>query len=326
MNARKKTNPRKKANLRKTNGPLGGGGPAAAGWNPAGRVTVLWLLILALVGWTVIAFPRLTLPFSVAGPMVAALDSDVLFDGVGLTPEQRDGIRGAIGTRPVGIVFVPEDQDDPTLYQLCTAIGERLPDIELALVKGPGGAYGCSGDDVPLLLRDDQTLFGAQAGYEMRIGGALGLVADPVGKAQSLALVHDSMVLSGRLADEERNLRTPWSQVLTTLLVVGGVLAGVVLALTGLRWATLYLAARTARRQRQEEIRDRLDDGLAELALVVVDRTPDDPRSTAGGTAAEYVELLNLARTIDGGWAELLDRVTTVLNKESGTSRRKDRS
>lgn len=317
MNARTNTRRRR---------PDARGTTATAPWNAAGRVTVLWVLSLMLIGWTFFAFPRLTLPFSSAGAVVASLDSDVLHDGVGLTPEQRDGIRGAIGTRPVGIVFVPEDQDDPSLYQLCTEVGSRLPEIELALVKGPGGAYGCSGDDVPFLLRDDQTLFGAQAGYEMRINGALSLVADPVGKAQSLALVHDSMVLSGRLADQERELRTPWVQVVTTLAVVAAVLAAVLGALTGLRWWANYLAAKRARRERQEELRDRLDDALAELALVVVARTPDDPRSAVGNVSAEYVDLLNLARTADGGWAELLGRATTLLDKESGTrSRRKER-
>lgn len=318
MNARK--------NARRTRPAREAPASATTPWNPAGRATVLWVLSLMLLGWTFLVFPRLSLPFSSAGAVVAALDSDVLYDGVGLTPEQRDGIRGAIGTRPVGIVFVPEDQDDPSLYQLCTEIGSRLPDIELALIKGPGGAYGCSGDDVPLLLRDDQTLFGAQAGYEMRINGALGFVSDPVGKAQSLALVHDSMVLSGRLAEQERDLRTPWSQVLTTLALVGAVLAAVLLTLTGLRWWAQYLAVKRARRERQEELRDRLDEALAELALVVVARTPDDPRSAVGNVAADYVELLDLARTADGGWVELLDRATALLDKESGTrSRRKER-
>lgn len=295
-------------------------------WNPAGRVTLLWLLIVALVGWTYFAFPRLTLPLSAGAAAVQSLDTDVFHDGVGLTPQQQEGIREAIGTRPVAMVFVPEDQDDPSVSDLCKAISPRLPRVELVLVQGPGGSYGCSGDDVPFLLAADQKLFGAQAAYEMRISGALGLVADPVGKAQALALVHDSMVMTGRLAPEERTLRTPWLQVLTTLLIVAGVLAAVVLALTGLRWWAHYLAVRKTRRQRQEELRDRLDDALAELALVVVARTPDDPRQQTGDAAADYVELLNLARTIDGGWGELLERATTLLDHQSGTgSRRKDR-
>lgn len=289
-----------------------------------GRVVLLILLLAALAGWTVIAWPRLTLPFSPYAPIVHALDTDVLYDdGVGLSDEQKAGIRGAIGTRPVAMVFLPDD--GPSESAVCKAVSPRIPDVQLIIVKGPDGRYGCTGDDVPVINGSgtDDDLRGLA--YEIRINAALQLVADPVAKAQAAALVHDSMVLGGRLADGDRELRTPWAQVLTTVLIVAGVLAGILLLLHLLRWSALYLRARRMRRAEQERLRDDLDDALAELALAVVRATPDDPRR--GGPdepdrAAGYVDLLNRASTARGGWSGLLNQAKGLLDGPIRTNKK----
>jgi hypothetical protein len=79
---------------------MGGGVP---------RPLVLVLLIALLITWTVVAWPRLTLPLSGAAPMVAVADQDVVYDGVGLSSDELAGVRGAIGSRPVVMLFVARD-------------------------------------------------------------------------------------------------------------------------------------------------------------------------------------------------------------------------
>lgn len=282
-----------------------------------GRGLLLGTLVLFLIGWTVLTWPRLTLPFSAYAPVVHTLDTDVVADaGVGLTDDQRAGIRGAIGTRPIVMVFLPAD--GPGESEVCKAVSPRIPDVQLIIVKGDDGRYGCTGERVPVINDGNGPDDLRGLAYELRLGAALRFVADPVAKAQAAALVHDSMVTNGRLEPAERSLRTPWAQVALTVLIVGAVLAGILLVLTGLRWLASYLRARGARRRDQERLRDELDDALAELALAVVDATPDDPR--AAGTdvadvdrAAGYVDLLTRARTASGGWAGLLRRARELL-------------
>ncbi len=282
------------------------------------RTALLWVLVLILAGWTWLAWPRLTLPLSSFAPIVHVLDTDVVYDGgVGLTDQQKQDIRGAIGTRPITMVFLPEDGPDES--DVCRAVSPRIPDVQLVIVKGPDGRYGCTGDRVPVVPDDGGDLRGLA--YEIRINAALQFVADPVAKAQGVALVHDSLVLGGGLAEQQRSLRTPWFQVLQTLLIVVGVLAGILLLLSGLRWLALYLRARRSRRAQQERDREDLDDALAELALAVVDATPEDPRGAepddrAAGAdrAAAYVDLLTRARRAGGGWAGLLRQARELLD------------
>ena len=282
----------------------------------SGRAVLLAALMVVLLGWTVLAWPRVTLPFSAYASVVDKLDTDVVADaGLGLTDEQLAGIRGAIGTRPVAMVFLPVD--GPSESEVCQAVSPRLPELELIIVKGADGRYGCTGDDVP--IRDpgrDDDLRGLA--YEIRLNAALRFVADPVAKAQAAALVHDSMVTNGRLEPQERAVRTPWAQAAGTLLIVAVVLAGILLILIGLRRLALYLRVRRTRRQEQEQLRDELDDVLAELALAVVEATPADPRDAGPDPdrAAGYVDLLTRARTADGGWAGLLRQARELLTQK----------
>lgn len=292
------------------------------------RVTLLCFLVLTLFGWTWIAWPRLTLPLSPMASIVETLDTDVVDDGgVGLTDEQKDDIRGAIGTRPIAMVFLPDGDDAPAESAVCKAVSSRLPRVQLVIVKGPDGSYGCTGDKVPVTPDNGGDMRGFP--YELRISAALGFEVDPVAKAQAVALVHDSMVRSDRLAAEERSFRTPWTQVLATLLIVSGVLAGVLLALAGLRWVALYVRAKRNRAAEQEQVRDSLDDALAELALAVVDGTPEDPRGRANRTtiAAGYVDLLGRAQTATGGWAGLLREARGLLgDPDRGADQHADRT
>ena len=281
------------------------------------RGLLFWSLVLILIGWTVMAWPRLTLPFSDGAQIVQTLDTDVVADaGAGLTDEQKDGIRGAIGTRPVVMVFLPDDGPDE--YTLCKSVSPRLPDVQLIIVKDADGRYACTGDDVPVINRSSVADDLRGLAYEIRINAALRYVADPVAKAQAAALVYDSMVNNGKLEPGERELRTPWAQVGLTLLIVVGVLAGILLILIGLRRLALYLRVRRIRRHEQERLRDELDDALAELALAVVGATPDDPRIAGAGAdrAAGYADLLARAATATGGWAGLLRQARTLLAAE----------
>lgn len=319
-------------------GPAGGGRvptpavptPAVPVTGPAGRRVLLAALLLVLIGWTVVAWPRLTLPFSSLAPIVHTLDADVVADaGAGLTGDQLAGVRSAIGTRPIAFVFLaPEPADAPDESAVCRAVSPRLPDVELIIVRGDDGRYACTGDRVPVTDDGPDDLHGLA--YEIRINAALRYVSDPVAKAQAAALVHDSMVNGGRLAPAERSLRTPWLQVAGTLAVVAAALAGVLLLLIGLRRLALYLRARRARRRDQDRLRDELDDALAELALAVVAVTPEDPVAAparpADGTdrAAGYVDLLTRARTATGGWAGLLAQARRLLGPERSDPMRPD--
>lgn len=162
------------------------------------RMGVLWILVLILLGWTWLAWPRLTLPLSPMASIVDTLDTDVAYDGgAGLTDEQLEGIRGAIGTRPIVMVFLPDDDGAPTERDVCQGVSSRLPQVQLVIVRGPDGSYGCTGEKVPVIPDNSGDLRGFP--YELRINAALDLVADPVAKAQGAALVHDSMVRSDLL-------------------------------------------------------------------------------------------------------------------------------
>lgn len=92
----------------------------------SGRAVLLAALMVVLLGWTVLAWPRVTLPFSAYASVVDKLDTDVVADaGLGLTDEQLAGIRGAIGTRPVAMVFLPAD--GPSESEVCQAVSPRWP-------------------------------------------------------------------------------------------------------------------------------------------------------------------------------------------------------
>ena len=275
---------------------------------PASRGVILALLIGLLAVWTWATWPRLIQPFSASAPVVDALDTDVLYDADGLTDEQVAGIRGAIGDRPITFAFIPADYPEAD-RDLCRGVIRVLPDVQFIIVREGEFDYACTGDDVRTTGQDDLHGFA----YELELNYALDLLDDPVAQAQAAALTHDNLVQNGKLADEQREFRTPWGDVARTLGVAVGVLAAILLMLFGLRTVSLRSAVRKDRDRRQEQIRDELDDALAELALVVVDRSPDDPRRPGPPVAAEYVTLLEQARTASGGWQELLQRARELL-------------
>jgi hypothetical protein len=267
------------------------------------RSVVLVLLIAVLVGWTALAWPRLTLPFAgAAAPIVAAVDRDVLYDGTGLSDEETAGVRGAIGTRPIVMVFVPEVED---AGDLCASVDSRVTGVFVVLVSGGGFSYLCGTESVPHR--------GEWFGFDVYTVTALDrtltyLDGMPVQQAQSTALLYDAWVRADRLAPSERALRAADDSVLAAAGLAAAVVGGTVVAVLALRGFLLLLVSLRVRAERRRRHRELLDDRLAELALTVVAAGPADP-------VAGYLELVVDVREHPGRVAAQLERAEELLRR-----------
>jgi hypothetical protein len=280
------------------------------------RSAVLVLLAVVLVVWTASTWPRLTLPFAgAAAPMVDAVDRDVLYDGVGLSDEEADGVRGAIGTRPIVMLFTPERAaGDPRAGDVCTSVDSRVTGVFVVLVSGGEFSYLCGTETVPHR--------GEWFGFDVYTVTALGrtltyLDGMPVQQAQSAALLYDAWVRADRLAPSERELRADDDSVLAATGLAAAVVGGIVVAVLALRGFLLLLVSLRVRAERRRRQRELLDDRLAELALTVVAASPADPRRSgaAPAVAAGYLELVVDVREHPGRVAAQVERAEELLRR-----------
>ncbi|MTD17243.1 hypothetical protein GIS00_25255 [Nakamurella sp. YIM 132087] len=324
MNRRNPTKKRTTVELSKPGRPgTGKGRPVPLSVGLAARLSprrprrmLLLVLVALLAGWTWAFWPRLTLPFSEAANAVEVLDSSVVYDQGTLDQEQRAGVAGAVGTRPLMLAFLAGDDTDAGDF--CSAVVERIDGVILLVIQDGEFAYECWSEDLPY-TDDSWVAFDAYLSRSLDLSTRY-LDDRPVDIARTAALQYDSMVRSGRLVAGEREFRAPVGATLAGVGVALGVVAGVVLVVVGIRALALVAVSSRARTEALRRRREDLQDVLDELALVVVGAAPADPRRTAmqpwaAGTAAGYADLAHrMGAAGEDGLADLTREAKALLD------------
>lgn len=266
------------------------------GWDRHLRGWSRFALVAAigLAGWLV--WPQITLPFSGVAPIVADLQADSVYveDGADVPADTEQRVRDILGRRPAAVIVLARDStysDRP--LDICTAVVDRVKDVEVMVTRvGSGFAAQCQGADLPVRIPDVRF----DAGLAFSLDIATQMFNDDIpGQAEQLALIMDSAVKSGRLADTERVFRAPVTSWLAAGGIVIGVVGGAVLLFWGVRSGG---RAVVARRRRRAEFRSRYEDveaTVSEAALVLLAIDPQDAErtATAAALAGDYRVVLD---------------------------------
>lgn len=271
-----------------------------SGGEPTGRVRrrapflVAVAAVAALAGW--LAWPQLTLPFSDVAPIVTALQDDVVWveDGAAVPAGTAQQVRDILGRRPAALIVLAENSAFTARpLDICLAVVDRIDDIELMVSQvGEGFVTQCQGDDLPVLT--NTTGFDAGLGYSL--DRATRMFEDDIpGQAEQLALLIDSAVKGGRLADTERTFSAPVSAWLAAGGIVVAVIGGAVLLFWGVRSAGRIVVER---RRRRVELAARYADAdavvsEAALALLGIDPQDRDRTAAAARLAEDYRAVLD---------------------------------
>jgi hypothetical protein len=301
------------------------GGRSVETWAPSrdpegwswlfGRTAVLVFVAVGLIVAGSVLWPRVSLLFSPARPIVDTLSQDVLWvdPGVPAGSVDTDRIRGIIGQRPLAVVVLATDNSSfDSALAACTAVTSRIDDLTVMVVQDGELANGCQGDDVPITgdefgydfvfwqLMDSQTTF---------------LHGDIPAQVQQLALFYDTQVSSGELEPRARTFGAPAGQWALAVALVFAVTAGVVLLFFGLRRAVVALQKWHARRRQWRAQRDDLDAQLQDIALIMLAAEPAlgvgavRKNRAAAATSVAYISALDeLTRSRSGDDLSALHR------------------
>lgn len=285
--------------------------PDPQGWSWLfGRTTVLVIVIVGVIAAGALLWPRVSLLFSPARPIVNALSQDVLWVDPDLSVESGDAvdavrIRGIIGQRPLGVVLLaPDNNSFDRPLDACTAVADRIDDLTVMVIQDGELGAGCQGDDVPIThnefgydfvfwqLMDSQTAF---------------LHGDIPAQVQQLALFYDARVSAGDLEPRTRSFNAPAEQWLLAAALVLAVTVGVLLLFFGLRRGVLALQKHWEGRRKWRAQRDDLDSELQLIALIMLDAEPGDSRRSrrnvhaAAAVSADYILVLDdLSNSVQG--------------------------
>jgi hypothetical protein len=264
-----------------------------------GRGVLYVVIVVALIAAGAVLWPRVSLLFSPARPIVNTLSQDVVWvdPDVPAGSVDTDRIRGIIGQRPLAVVVLASDNDSfSSALDACTAVTSRIDDLTVMVVQDGALANGCQGDDVPITanefgydfvfwqLMDSQTTF---------------LHGDVPAQVQQLALFYDTHVSSGELEPRTRTFGAPAGQWALAAALVLAVTAGVVLLFFGLRRGVVALQKRHARRRQWRAQRDDLDAELQGIALIMLAAEPAEGSAArrsvraAAATSAAYISALD---------------------------------
>jgi hypothetical protein len=269
---------------------------------------VLIIVVLGVLAAGLLIWPRVSLVFSPARPIVNTLSQDVLWVDPDVPAGSVDGdrIRGIIGQRPLAVVVLAAKNDSfDSSLDACLAVSDRIDDLIVMVIQDGALANGCQGDDVPIVgdefgydfvfwqLMDSQTAF---------------LHGDIPAQVQQLALFYDDRVAGGDLQPRTRTFGAPAGQWALAVALVFAVTAGVVVLFLGLRRAVVALAKRLARRRQWRAQRDDLDFELQDIALIMLAAEPAAGRNSwrqvraAAAVAGAYISALDeLADSRPGG-------------------------
>jgi len=257
------------------------------------------IIAIGVIVAAVVLWPRVSLLFSPARPIVNTLSQDSVWVDPDLPADSVDvdRIRGIIGQRPLGVVVLAPDNDSlGRPLDACTAVVSRIDDITVMVAQDGGLGAGCQGDDVPITHNE----FGYDfVFWSMMDSQTAFLNGDVPAQVEQLAFAYDSRVEAGDLEPRTRTFSAPagaWALAGGLLLVVT---LGVVLVFLGLRRGVIALQSRQERRRHWRAQRDDLDLDLQEIALIMLDAEPTaDTLATtrthaAAAVSADYILLLD---------------------------------
>lgn len=263
------------------------------------RSTVLVIVAIGVIAAGIVLWPRVSLLFSPARPIVNTLSQDAVWVDPELPAEavDVDRIRGIIGQRPLGIVVLAPDNDSfDRPLAACTAVDSRIDDISVMVIQDGELGAGCQGDGVPITHNE----FGFDfVFWSMMDSQTAFLKGDIPSQVEQMALAYDARVAAGDLEPSTRTFSAPagqWALAGGLLLAVTG---GVVLLFFGLRRGVVVLQQRLELRRRWRAQRDDLDAALQEIALELLDADPngrpDAQRRVraAAAVSTEYIAVLD---------------------------------
>ncbi|MET0863033.1 MAG: hypothetical protein ABWZ98_01735 [Nakamurella sp.] len=264
-----------------------------------GRRAGLAFIVVGLIVAGFILWPRVSLLFSPARPIVDTLSQDVLWvdPDVPAGSVDTDRIRGIIGQRPLAVIVLAVDNDSfDSSLDACTAVTSRIDDLTVMVVQDGALANGCQGDDVPIT--------GNEFGYDfvfwqMMDSQTTFLHGDIPAQVQQLALFYDTNVSNGQLEPRTRTFGAPAGQWALAVGLVFAVTAGVVLLFFGLRRGIVALQKRQARRRQWRAQRDDLDAQLQDIAMIMLaaepanGSTPNGSIRAVAATSAGYISALD---------------------------------
>ena len=259
--------------------------------------TVLLVAGIAVIAAAAVLWPRVTLLFSPARPIVNTLSQDAVWVDPELPADSVDvdRIRGIVGERPLGIVVLASGNDSfDRPLDACTAVTGRIDDITVMVIQDSEFGAGCQGDDVPITHNE----FGFDfVFWSMMDSQTAFLNGDVPAQVEQLALAYDARVAAGDLEPRTRTFSAPAEQWLLAAGLLLAVTGGVVLTLFGLRRGVVALQRRQDRRRRWRAQRDDLDSALQEIALIMLDTEPSatSPSRThsAAAVSADYIAALD---------------------------------
>lgn len=298
--------------------------PDPQGWSWLfGRTTVLVIIAVGVVAAVALLWPRVSLLFSPARPIVNTLSQDVLWVDPELTPDSIDAvdgprIRGIIGQRPLAVmVLAPGNDSFDRSLDACTAVTDRIDDLTVMVIQDGELANGCQGDKVPITGDDFAYDF---AFWQLMDSQTAFLHGDIPAQVEQLALFYDARVASGDLEPQTRTFSAPAGQWALAAGLVAAVTGGVVVLFFGLRRGSVALQRRQAHRRRWRAQRDDLDAELQLIALVMLDAEPSGSRRSrrnvhaAAAVSADYISVLDdLSNSPQGSdLAPLRQRVQSI--------------
>ncbi|MCG8915432.1 hypothetical protein L6E12_06485 [Actinokineospora sp. PR83] len=257
---------------------------ARAGW----RVPRRWLVALGVAAVVALSWVDLLLLFSPARSAVAALDRDVVWVEPGVVGVDADGVRRAIGERPLTMVVVaagsPLAADES---EGCTAVTDTIDGIVNVLVVDGRFEHGCESDDLPLTTDRFGWDFATWTAYD---NTTQFLRHDHRAMAEQLAAMYDNDLARGELLREVRAFHFPAYRYLLAVGLVGAVVVGVH---GGSGLLERGLAHLDDRRRERAAWRERRADLGAELALVAMRMVHLPPAPELGALSRDYLRALS---------------------------------
>jgi hypothetical protein len=305
------------------------------GWSFLFSRTTVWIVIgIGVIAAVGMFWPRISLPFSPARPIVNTLSQDVVW----VDPNIPDGtvdaerIRGIIGQRPLAVVVLAPDNDSfDGALDACTAVTDRIDDVTVMVMQDGALANGCQGDDVPIT--------GNEFGYDfvfwqMMDSQTSFLHGDLPAQVEQLALFYDTQVDIGHLEPRTRTFAAPAAQWALAVGLLLAVTAGVLLLFFGLRRGVVALQRRHERRRKWRAQRDDLDAELQDLALIMLAAEPAGGAvnrrqiTAAAGVSRAYISALNdLTNSQQGSdLTPLRQRIAAIRDKLEAAGRPRKKS
>src|SRR6476620_2274125 len=166
------------------------------GWEWLSRRSAVPVIIaIGVIVAAVVLWPRVSLLFSPARPIVNTLSQDSVWVDPDL-PADSVGVE----------VLAPDNDSLGRPLDACTSVVSRIDDITVMVVQDGGLGAGCQGDDVPITHNE----FGYDfVFWSMMDSQTAFLNGDVPAQVEQLAFAYDSRVDAGDLEPRRRTFSRP---------------------------------------------------------------------------------------------------------------------